>query len=106
MECNNNIKIHSDGSRGGRRPFPGRDQQSGPGQNRNRGRAKKYPLPRNARIEQELFGDRVNSGINFEKYEDIPVEATGNNVPDPISNVRLSCLFYSCISFFSSTTLF
>jgi superfamily II DNA/RNA helicase len=41
------------------------------------------PLPRNERVEQELFGPG-NSGINFEKYEDIPVEATGEDCPKHI----------------------
>ena len=31
-----------------------------------------------------LFTDE-NTGINFDAYEDIPVEATGDNVPDPIA---------------------
>lgn len=35
--------------------------------------------PRDERQEQELFGTD-NTGINFNKYEDIPVEATGQNV--------------------------
>ncbi|KAL8597493.1 ATP-dependent RNA helicase ddx3x [Nucella lapillus] len=38
------------------------------------------PLPVNERLELELFGGD-NTGINFDKYEDIPVEATGNNPP-------------------------
>uniref|UniRef100_A0A8B9LCD8 RNA helicase n=1 Tax=Astyanax mexicanus TaxID=7994 RepID=A0A8B9LCD8_ASTMX len=33
----------------------------------------------------ELFSGS-NTGINFEKYDDIPVEATGNNCPGPIEN--------------------
>ncbi|XP_065055809.1 ATP-dependent RNA helicase DDX3X-like [Rhopilema esculentum] len=41
------------------------------------------PLPRNDRLERELFGDR-STGINFDKYEDIPVEATGNDSPQNI----------------------
>ncbi|CAJ0571419.1 unnamed protein product, partial [Mesorhabditis spiculigera] len=41
-------------------------------------------LPRDERLEQELFAG-MNSGINFDKYEEIPVEATGENVPQPIS---------------------
>jgi hypothetical protein len=44
---------------------------------------------RNLRLEKELFGDaedpsKQHTGINFEKYDDIPVEATGAGVPDPI----------------------
>ena len=79
------------------------------------------PLPRNERIENELFGNNncLNfatkdgnifkslvvyiallayifisgagghepSGINFDRYEDIPVEATGSDVPSPIEDV-------------------
>lgn len=43
------------------------------------------PLPRDERVEQELFGT-ANTGINFSKYEDIPVEATGQQVPEHISS--------------------
>uniref|UniRef100_A0A8C5LV79 RNA helicase n=1 Tax=Leptobrachium leishanense TaxID=445787 RepID=A0A8C5LV79_9ANUR len=41
------------------------------------------PLAPNDRVEQELFSGG-NTGINFEKYDDIPVEATGNNCPPHI----------------------
>ncbi|XP_030837315.1 putative ATP-dependent RNA helicase Pl10 [Strongylocentrotus purpuratus] len=41
------------------------------------------PLPRNSRLENELF-EICNTGINFDKYADIPVEATGTNSPAPI----------------------
>ncbi|XP_053313426.1 ATP-dependent RNA helicase DDX3X isoform X2 [Spea bombifrons] len=41
------------------------------------------PLAPNDRIEQELFSGG-NTGINFEKYDDIPVEATGSNCPPHI----------------------
>ena len=34
----------------------------------------------------ELFGGQ-STGINFDKYEDIPVEATGNDVPRCINSV-------------------
>lgn len=34
--------------------------------------------------EQE-FVSQDNSGINFDAYEDIPVETSGNNVPPPVS---------------------
>ncbi|XP_066542476.1 DEAD-box helicase 3 X-linked a isoform X2 [Hoplias malabaricus] len=43
------------------------------------------PSPPNERLEHELFSGS-NTGINFEKYDDIPVEATGNNCPGPIEN--------------------
>ena len=43
--------------------------------------------PRDERFEAKLFAN-VNSGINLDKYEEIPVEATGDNVHPPISTVR------------------
>lgn len=41
------------------------------------------------RMEKELYGDandpsKQHTGINFEKYDDIPVEATGAGVPEPV----------------------
>jgi len=36
--------------------------------------------------EEELFKDHINAGINFEKYDDIPVEASGKDCPEPITN--------------------
>ncbi|EDV94811.1 ATP-dependent RNA helicase bel isoform X2 [Drosophila grimshawi] len=42
-------------------------------------------LARDERLETELFGVG-NTGINFDKYEDIPVEATGQNVPPHITS--------------------
>ena len=43
------------------------------------------PLARNERLEAELFSGGP-SGINFSKYEDIPVEATGTDVPKGIES--------------------
>ncbi|KAJ1768752.1 ATP-dependent RNA helicase ded1 [Coemansia sp. RSA 1813] len=42
------------------------------------------------RIEDELYkggngAERMQAGINFEKYDDIPVEASGKDVPEPIT---------------------
>ena len=59
---------------------------SGDGQWRD---GKHVPGPPNARAERELFGtpndpSKVQSGINFANYDDIPVEASGTNVPDPV----------------------
>ncbi|XP_052219088.1 uncharacterized protein LOC127836476 isoform X2 [Dreissena polymorpha] len=44
------------------------------------------PLPANPRIEEELFGSS-NTGINFDKYEDIPVDATGEDCPKHIETM-------------------
>ncbi|CAG8660702.1 10115_t:CDS:2, partial [Acaulospora colombiana] len=46
---------------------------------------------KNQRTERDLFGspddpDRQHTGIHFEKYDDIPVEASGNNVPECVSD--------------------
>ncbi|XP_067108095.1 ATP-dependent RNA helicase DDX3X-like isoform X10 [Osmerus mordax] len=43
------------------------------------------PTVANERLEQELFSSS-NTGINFEKYDDIPVEATGANCPPHIDS--------------------
>ncbi|XP_061711952.1 ATP-dependent RNA helicase DDX3X isoform X1 [Cydia pomonella] len=58
------------------------------------------PLPRDERQELELFGTG-NTGINFSKYEDIPVEASGDRVPDFITSfedVNLTEIMRSNIS--------
>ncbi|EDO35206.1 predicted protein [Nematostella vectensis] len=39
--------------------------------------------PKNERVERDLFASH-NTGINFEKYDDIPVEATGQECPKNI----------------------
>lgn len=39
-------------------------------------------------LSRELYGIS-NTGINFEKYEDIPVEATGDDCPTHISTVSI-----------------
>lgn len=51
---------------------------------------KHIPGPPNPRTERELFGvpndpTKQATGINFEKYDDIPVEASGHDVPDPVN---------------------
>ncbi|XP_047353810.1 ATP-dependent RNA helicase bel isoform X2 [Vespa velutina] len=43
------------------------------------------PTTRDERLEVELFGTG-NTGINFSKYEDIPVEATGDDIPPHITS--------------------
>jgi len=51
---------------------------------------KHQPGPSNQRLEKELFGDlgdvtKQQTGINFDAYADIPVEATGTDVPEPVT---------------------
>ncbi|KAF2769870.1 putative ATP dependent RNA helicase [Teratosphaeria nubilosa] len=51
---------------------------------------KHIPGPPNPREERELFGtlddpSKQTTGINFEKYDDIPVEASGQGVPEPVT---------------------
>eukprot|EP00762_Andalucia_godoyi_P006163 ANDGO_01693.mRNA.1 ATP-dependent RNA helicase DED1 len=36
--------------------------------------------------EEELFGSSLSAGINFDRYEDIPVETTGHDVPPAIDS--------------------
>ena len=60
------------GGQGGRRPA--------------RGYGADGLCPANQREERELFGDHSLTGINFNKYEDIPVEATGNDCPASITS--------------------
>lgn len=45
--------------------------------------------PRDERLEKELFAGAL-SGINFDKYDDIPVSTSGENVPSPVENF-LTC---------------
>ena len=51
---------------------------------------KHVPGPANQRVERELYGvpndpSKQHTGINFDKYDDIPVEASGQDVPDPVT---------------------
>ncbi|EME39162.1 hypothetical protein DOTSEDRAFT_179601 [Dothistroma septosporum NZE10] len=62
-------------------------QGAGDGQWRD---GKHVPGPANQRLERELFGvvndpTKQQTGINFEKYDDIPVEASGQGVPEPVT---------------------
>lgn len=55
--------------------------------------AEMNPKPRSAfgysrdeESEEELFKKQTNSGINFDKYEDIPVSVKGKDCPAPIAD--------------------
>ena len=59
---------------------------SGDGQWRD---GKHLPGPVNQRLERELFGvvndpTKIHTGINFANYDDIPVEASGHDIPEPV----------------------
>ncbi|OCH96360.1 ATP-dependent RNA helicase ded-1 [Obba rivulosa] len=70
------------------------------------------PGQRNQRLEKELYGElddpsKQQTGINFEKYDDIPVEATGAGVPDPVNaftNPPLDPVLLENISYAHYTT--
>lgn len=45
--------------------------------------------PRNGALEKTLFESaHVSTGINFNKYDDIPIEATGNKVPEMVTTFK------------------
>ncbi|MGH0135319.1 UNVERIFIED_CONTAM: hypothetical protein FKN15_029068, partial [Acipenser sinensis] len=54
------------------------------------------PLSPNERVEHELFSGG-NTGINFEKYDDIPVEATGSNCPPHIESFAYRSKVRPCV---------
>lgn len=57
-------------------------------------------------LRSELFSGS-NTGINFEKYDDIPVEATGQNCPQHIESVSYShCIRYRLHCCFSLLFLY
>ncbi|EFX02574.1 ATP dependent RNA helicase [Grosmannia clavigera kw1407] len=77
---------HGGGGHGGGGGGGGYARGSGDGQWRD---GKHIAGPANPRVERELFGlpddpSKQHTGINFEKYDDIPVEASGHDVPDPV----------------------
>ena len=52
--------------------------------------------PRDLSFETKIFGERhMDTGINFSKYDGIPVDASGNNVPCPIEHFSVECGIHS-----------
>ncbi|XP_055800648.1 DEAD-box ATP-dependent RNA helicase 37-like [Solanum dulcamara] len=43
------------------------------------------PFGNDADVDLEQSSDQENTGINFDAYEDIPVETSGENVPPPVN---------------------
>ncbi|KAI8999942.1 P-loop containing nucleoside triphosphate hydrolase protein [Gaertneriomyces semiglobifer] len=50
------------------------------------------PAPRNPRTEEQLFKEQITQGINFDRYEHIPVTTAGHDVPMPIKTFEESDL--------------
>ncbi|KAK6945407.1 Helicase, C-terminal, partial [Dillenia turbinata] len=56
------------------------------GSKNNRGReANPFGNDEDDNAEESVFENHENTGINFDAYEDIPVETSGNNVPSPVN---------------------
>ena len=73
------------GDRGGY--ASGRSQGSGDGRWQD---GQHVPGPANPKTERELFGaaddpTKAHTGINFSNYDDIPVEASGHDVPEAVT---------------------
>ncbi|MED6145276.1 DEAD-box ATP-dependent RNA helicase 37 [Stylosanthes scabra] len=54
------------------------------GGGRDRGRREVNPFE-NDEASDQSFGEAENTGINFDAYDDIPVETSGENVPPPVN---------------------
>jgi ATP-dependent RNA helicase DDX3X len=47
-------------------------------------------MERDERLEKELFGQVVTQGIDFDKYQDIPMEMSGNDYPEAMTSFEES----------------
>ena len=56
-----------------------------------------YIPPEEAGTESELFKQGINQGINFDKFDNIPVELTGTNAPGPIASFEEAGLHQNCL---------
>ncbi|KAL4395438.1 hypothetical protein AHAS_Ahas02G0252000 [Arachis hypogaea] len=54
------------------------------GGGRDRGRREANPFENDDAADQSI-GEQENTGINFDAYDDIPVETSGENVPPPVN---------------------
>ena len=107
---NNNNNSNGNGFNGG--SYQGYTRNPGSGHSKRWVNGKHVPGPKDLATERTLFGipqsengdvDSVEMGnseytqqsapgINFDHYEDIPVEATGSDVPNPINDFKESSL--------------
>jgi len=56
-----------------------------------------YIPPAPPETEEEIFQQGIHEGINFEKYEAIPVELTGNNPPAAVAQFADAKLHQQCM---------
>jgi ATP-dependent RNA helicase DDX3X len=86
-----NVEMDGDNRRGG--GYSGGNAGSGGGRNyqqsndsRRNERGFHGDMTPDKRLEARLFdnSDKQTTGINFDNYDKIPIEVTGENVPDPI----------------------
>lgn len=80
-----------------RQPYqaPSRSAYQAPrGQHQSSGKPGEFQwLPRNRALEETLFGGSTHkTGINFEKYDDIPVQLSGTDCPQAITDFASSDL--------------
>ena len=56
------------------------------------GNTKEIYVPKVMDNADDLFKMRIETGINFSKYSDIPVKVTGDSAPEPIASFAASNL--------------
>ena len=92
VDTGNNDQGDRGGGRGGDR------RGDGGGYNRNTPRRNERgfhgDMTPDKRLEKQLFGreDKQTTGINFDNYDKIPVEVSGNNAPDPIDSYSVETI--------------
>nr|QFQ59538.1 vasa [Clogmia albipunctata] len=67
------------------KPWKGRDRGAGGDDGAESKPKEVYIPPEPTEDEDEIFASGINSGINFEKYDKIPVKVTGKDIPKEIN---------------------
>lgn len=89
---NRNRDENGDGEDGGRKPFKRRDGDNEEGGDGEGEKKKEIYVPEEPSTdEKEIFGSTIKSGINFKKFESIPVKVT-ENIPKLLTSFKTSGL--------------